>query len=216
MTWTRGDPDATPILWLHDRYDDPVRNRVEIALSDRLRSIAVRSPRLQMIGALPLGYFWFLGPFERPELTTFGDGLGQLETLLLELCPGRDTRRAWLAGQGEGGTMALTLASLWPERVAGVISIDGPLPANLDTMPVHPKPMPDMPVLLLEQNHVLLRTRQALQARGSGVEHRIAGGGDPLQESRCWLERVLASGDAGTPAHRKRTSAIRAGTALHP
>jgi pimeloyl-ACP methyl ester carboxylesterase len=124
-----GRPIATDglMLAIHGRDASP-RQIVSLAsvLGD-FRIIAPRSARWS--GHTAFGCFdWFASP-EPPvvEPIAFGDGLHQLELLLLEQtrAVAGGSPRCTLVGYDQGACMALTLAALWPERVQAVISIAG-------------------------------------------------------------------------------------------
>ncbi|HTO07731.1 MAG TPA: hypothetical protein VMR86_11830 [Myxococcota bacterium] len=70
------------------------------------------------------GHSWFRSDDAgRPEPASFGDSLAQLESLVAELEP-----PVFLVGHREGATLALGAALAFPERIAGVIALDGPRP----------------------------------------------------------------------------------------
>ncbi len=133
-----GRPDGTPCLVLHDRYEflsDSRQLAVKFAPPHAL-TICIQGPRLQTSGGVgkTAGYYWYVGPSKRPELTSLGDTLFHIEKLLLdETASGR---KACLIGRGEGGLIALLSAMTWPEKVARVIAIDVALPDNLDRLPI--------------------------------------------------------------------------------
>lgn len=133
----------TGSLWFvfHDRWqllEDAV------ALAERLGpealAVSIRAPRAQSRGGTGqvLGYFWAVGPQDYPELSTLGDGLYQLELLLLENLQRYGRAKLNLLAYGEGGMVALTLAALFPDKVENVIVRDAYLPLNLDIMPFEP------------------------------------------------------------------------------
>lgn len=183
ITWTTGDRDKPPVILLHDRYLD---HDFTAALGDRLVAsncvVTTRAARTQMEMGLIKGYYWFLGPLERPELSTLGDGLHHLERLLLSLNEETGKRIA-LCGIGEGGTIALLIAMVWPELIAGVASIDGPLPLNLSDLPVDFGDINGLDILLAERDRDLAATTASLVARGASVS-RIAADDDAIA---AWL-----------------------------
>lgn len=70
-------------------------------------------------------YSWFSSispPLVEP--IGFGDSLIQLEALALEYMTAGKQPDTVLLGLGQGGSMALCLAALWPELFRGVIGID--------------------------------------------------------------------------------------------
>ncbi len=173
ITWTTGDRDKPPVVLLHDRYlDRDAADPLALALAPTHRIVAARAARTQMEMGLIKGYYWFLGPLERPELSTFGDGLHHLERLLLSL-NAETGRKVALIGRGEGGAIALVLALVWHELVSGVVSIDGPLPTTLHELPLDIGLVTGLPELLVEQNTDPGSTAAALAARGAAIT-RIA------------------------------------------
>lgn len=91
------------------------------------------------------GFMWYLAERpEQPEPSTFGDSLIQLEDFLIRVS-GR-YGPLLLFGLGQGGVMALTLAQVWPERLAGVAVLDAGL-AQLSWSPA-PRPLAGLPILL--------------------------------------------------------------------
>lgn len=173
ITWTTGERDRPPVILLHDRYLDHASTAsLGELLAPTNRVVAARSARTQMEKGLIKGYYWFLGPFERPELSTLGDGLHHLERLLLSLNEETGHRVA-IAGRGEGGTIALLIALIWPELISGVAAMDGPLPVTLDDLPIELGKADGLNVLLTEQNRDLTASTAALVARGASVS-RIA------------------------------------------
>lgn len=174
ITWTTGVPDGIPVVLLHDRYrDHDELDALARDLAATHRVVAVRSARTQMENTLIKGYYWFLGPFERPELSTLGDGLHHLERLLLQLTEGGG--KVHLAGIGEGGTMALIMALVWPDLVASVASLDGPLPDTIDSLPLQLGSADGLAVLLAESTRDLGPSAAALTGRGAAVTHQGAG-----------------------------------------
>ncbi|HWA17505.1 MAG TPA: alpha/beta hydrolase [Devosia sp.] len=176
LTWTTGRPEGRPVILLHDRFGDHEANDglgAELAASHRV--VSVRAARTQMENGFIKGYYWFLGDLQHPELSTFGDGLSHLERLLVSLT---GERKAVLAGTGQGGVMALTMAMIWPGRVAGIASIGGPLPADLEGLPVELLPITGLPILLagpdLADTAAELRQREArLDQRDSATPAEI-------------------------------------------
>jgi predicted esterase len=91
---------------------------------------------------------------------SFGLSLARLERLLLERDPG-----ALLIGDGQGAALVLALACCWPERLAGVIAIDGTLP-ELPDGALAEAPMAGLPVFLAGG---ALDSAPQLEARGARV-----------------------------------------------
>lgn len=163
-----GKRGGAPFLVLHDRFGGlEEAETLGERLGDDVLRIAVRAPRLQVSGggAKVLGHFWFIGPPERPELSTLGDGLYQLELLLLDTFAAQGQRKVGLYGVGEGAVVALLLALVRPEKLSAVIIEDAVLPLNIDAMPIDAQPLAGLPVLLLGGDAAVaesLRTRGAV------------------------------------------------------
>ena len=138
----RHGPEAGPVWFVfHDRWkmlEDAVTLAEEL-VPDAL-AISIRSPRAQNRGGTgqTLGFFWAVGPVDTPELSTLGDGLYQLELLLEENLERYGREKLNLLGVGEGAMVALTLATIFPDKIDTVIARDAYLPLNLDSMPISP------------------------------------------------------------------------------
>lgn len=133
------------------------------------RNLCVRGPRAQTQGGngVSCGHFWYIGPQDRPELSTFGDGLYQAEILLLEQA---ENGPVYLAGRGQGASIALTLAALWPDHVASVSAWQGGLPLNLDRMPLEFGDLSTLSVALHDLPADIARfTREQLAAQGAHI-----------------------------------------------
>lgn len=151
-TYHDGAPDGAPLLVLHDRLSRPEAAReFGAALGPNVLRIAVGAPRVQVTGASGViqGYYWYIGAIERPELSTLGDGLYQLELLLLDTSDARGGRKIGLYGAGEGGVLCLLTALIWPDKVSCLIIEDPVLPTNLADMPLDLLPLAGLPVLLI-------------------------------------------------------------------
>jgi predicted esterase len=127
---TGEEPRRSTLIGLHDENSThteilPLLREV----SDGRQLIAPRSARWSRFGGG--GRFSWFSCVTPPliEPTGFGDGLIQLERLLLDHAAPRDSAQATvILGIGQGATMALALAALWPELVAGVVAIGGSWP----------------------------------------------------------------------------------------
>ena len=100
--------------------------------SNRPSRILPRSDRAWQ--ADDIGRVWFL-EHETGDIepATFGDALAQIELFLIdtmknEAGPGSQSPQVFFYGKGQGATIALTLLTLHPQHVFGVISLDGYLP----------------------------------------------------------------------------------------
>jgi pimeloyl-ACP methyl ester carboxylesterase len=170
ITWTSGLSSGPTVLLLHDRYGDHDHlDALGAAFAQTHRVVAVRSARTQMEDTGIKGYYWFLGAHERPELSTLGDGLYHLEKLLLAMTKDAPVT---LVGVREGGTMALTLALVWPDLISGVASLGGVVPTSLDSLPVSLQPLDGLPILLADNGTDLATTVITLIERGGEVERR--------------------------------------------
>jgi len=171
LTRRRGPENAMPWLVLHDRWgmlEDA--EALAALLGPAALAIAVRAVRVQNRGGSGFthGYFWTIGPIERPELSTMGDALYQLELLLEENWARYGRRKLGLLGKGQGGMMALVLASFFPDKVEKVVAIDALLPLNLGDMPFTPS-LAGVDVVLTHADPVPAERLAALQALGARV-----------------------------------------------
>lgn len=168
-----GARSGAPFFVLHDR-NGQMADAIKLGafLGDKVRRIAVRSARVQVAGAngRPLGNFWYIGPRDRPELSTLGDGLYQLEQLLLEEIERKPGEPIGLLAEGEGGTVALLMALLWHDKVRRVILIDAAWPQNLAQMPIEDADLSGLDVLLIDTDGDRSKlVRDNLAARGAKV-----------------------------------------------
>jgi hypothetical protein len=128
-------------------------------LGERCRLTVLDGPRAtepRRFGLPAVGYDWYV----EGDPAGFGLCLAALERVLLAAEP-----PVWLAGDGQGAALALALACCWPERLAGVIAIDGALP-ELPDGALAEAPLAQLPVLLLGTS---LASAPALRARGARV-----------------------------------------------
>jgi phospholipase/carboxylesterase len=83
-----------------------------------------------------VGHVWYGGRrIERPEPSSFGDSLAQLERFLhdvRERAVEGEPADPWLLGYDQGAVLALALAAIAPDLVAGVMAICGCLPTFSD------------------------------------------------------------------------------------
>ena len=118
-----------------------------------------------------VGRRWFVRSIDgESEPATFGDALFAVEQLTV------GARERWgepplLVGHGQGGELALALAAIVPELLAGVVALD----ASLPVVPGWERPACDaggLPVLVLpggQEPPAGERTRTELQAIGARV-----------------------------------------------
>lgn len=167
-----GAPDGAPVLVLHERYG-LLQDAEALArgLDDRAARIAVQSPRAQSAGGTGItkGYFWYIGPLQTPELSTLGDGLYQLELLIDETFERYGQRKIGLYGHGEGGTVALLAALIFPDKIGAVVALDAPFPTNLDKMPLDELPLNGLPMLVSGTAGELLAQRGATVTIATGA-----------------------------------------------
>jgi alpha-beta hydrolase superfamily lysophospholipase len=133
-----GPAEGRPYLVLHDRYGslEDARTLGRTLAPEDANVLAIQAPRLQTVGGVGKvqGYYWYVGPRERAELTSLGDSLFHLEHLMLEAA--KSGQKVTLVGAGEGGTMALLTAMTWPEKIAEIIALDAALPLNFARIPI--------------------------------------------------------------------------------
>lgn len=170
QTARAGRADGAPHIVLHDRYQQLADARalaVSLAPADAL-TISVQAPRLQTSGGVgkTAGYYWYVGPREKAELTSLGDTLYHLERLLLDET--QSGKRATLIGKGEGGTVALLCAMTWPEKVAEVVAIDAALPENFDRIPIEWPALTGLAITLVAE-HPHSGTLGYLTSHGANV-----------------------------------------------
>lgn len=125
---TAGDPAGSPVILLHGfPYD--VRTFDDVA------------PLLTEQGAFVVApYLRGFGPTRFRDATTIRSGQqAALAHDLRDLMDALGIERAVLAGYDWGGRAACIVAALWPERVAGLVSVDG---YNIQTLAHANEPAP--------------------------------------------------------------------------
>lgn len=191
-----GDLDS--VILLHDRYADldALDDLAERLTPDRL-VIAVRAARAQILDQFVHGYYWFLEiEAGQPELSTLGDALAQLETLLLDVTAEAPGGRAVLVGEGQGGVVALLLASVWPEKVRAIVALDAAIPDLPDEVGLEHARMDGLPVLLVtdgtrpqeQSTDALLTERGAVVERAQDVRDRTT----RLARAADWIAALPA------------------------
>jgi hypothetical protein len=168
-----GPSSGPPFLVLHERYGslDSARVLGQLLGSTAFR-VAVRSVRLQTTGGdgETYGFYWYVGPEEQPELSTLGDGLYQLELLLLQIFRDSGYKKIGLLGAGEGGVVALLMGLVRPELISIVVAIDAHLPINFASIPIEIPALDDLPVLLVQrENATGSETMKSLTKLGAKV-----------------------------------------------
>jgi pimeloyl-ACP methyl ester carboxylesterase len=203
---TRPNPQPMSILERIVENPDCPSNRTVIGLHDAHARLSETMPLLrEMTGGQRLivprsarwsgygdggRYSWFssISP-PSVEPIGFGDSLIQLEALTLEYATAGERAGTVLVGIGQGGTMALCLAALWPEVIKGVIAIEAFWPEvagwelpERDMSPVH--------VLLISSGS---EAGFRLTARGAKVEEMDATAAEPDIGSLCrrWIHGLI-------------------------
>lgn len=115
---------------------------------------AIEAPKGVWYGKRIVGYSWYIGETHRPAPYSFGVGLSELELFLLDTIDRRsheDTALPYLLGIGQGAGMALSIATVQPELLSGVIAVDSRLPIVPGWTP--PLTTSDgLPVLLIDRD----------------------------------------------------------------
>lgn len=160
-------------IGLHDKFgtmSDPLPIAVGLPGVRTIYSLQAARPVGAGIafGGSP-GFMWYLAEEpKRPEPSSFGDSLIQLEDFLIRVSSRYG--KLLLFGLGQGGVMALTLAQVWPERLTGVAVWDAGL-AQLSWSPA-PRPLAGLPILLAasQDKPGIESSRDALAELGARVE----------------------------------------------
>lgn len=149
---------------------------------------------------------WFGGTLERPEPSSFGDSLAQLEKFVYDVRNRAQTSegsRPTLLGFDQGAVLALTAALVFPDLLGGVIAIDGGVPSfRLWAPPAID--LAGLPVLLIADPaetklgpDSIAQSANYLSHRGATVERVTVPGARSLGPAvtdavRGWLERQSA------------------------
>ncbi|MDW5596436.1 hypothetical protein VSS74_18965 [Conexibacter stalactiti] len=165
------------------------------------RRVVPEPPRFLYVGRDHVGQRWWVTSIDgEHEPATFGDALHAVEQLAAGI------RAQWaapslLVGDGQGGELALALALIAPELVAGVVALDAALPQ----VPGWERPaaaLDGLPVLLLpgaQPSAEIERTRRELLAAGA----RLSDGPPGIGAAEAAL--------AGPPGVDADASALAAG-----
>jgi predicted esterase len=173
------DHNRTLIL-LHDRdggHDDLLP--LGRSLGPEYRLVTPQAARGVYLGTMVTGQTWYGGwELDKPEPASFGDSLAELERFVYDELNRRgpsDETLPFLIGVGQGAVMALSLSWVIPERLAGIVSIDGCFPSFREFEPLTDA-SPHLPVLLLRRAGStfpaltsLTATEEALSDRGAIV-----------------------------------------------
>lgn len=139
LTKRKGDASGVPTFILHERYGDMADlETIYLHTSQPTLGISVRSLRTQTGSGHgePVGYYWYLGDVDYPELTSLGDSLGELEELFLHELNSTGVDKIGLYGTGESALMATLLAGLWPSKIAFLEIVGLKKPRNLERIPL--------------------------------------------------------------------------------
>ncbi|WP_066557197.1 alpha/beta hydrolase-fold protein [Croceicoccus bisphenolivorans] len=119
------------------------------------------------------------------EPVGFGDALIQLEALTLDEVSAQPAGGCVLVGVGQGGSMALVLAAIWPELFSAVIAIGAMWPKVPGWQPPD-LAMPRTPVLLAGGWDGL---SDCLTQRGAAVSEIASAEAGPVLADACrqWL-----------------------------
>lgn len=166
---------------------DPARlAELAAAIAPGRRRVVPEPPRFLYVGREHVGQRWWVTSIDgEHEPATFGDALHAVEQLAAGI-RAQWTAPSLLVGDGQGGELALALALIAPELVAGVVACDAALPevpgwerpaAALDGLPVLLLPGA-LPVAAIE------RTRRELLAAGA----RVSESAETETASAWWRE----------------------------
>jgi predicted esterase len=163
------------------------------------------SPATQGHGSSADGFMWyFIQELGYPEPATFGEGLWLVEQFIYDVRDRQGAKRPlFLVGFEQGGVLALTLAAVVPEMLAGVAAICGYWPdirgwsppvEDLNRLPVllvHDADDEEIPAGLVERTSAELNARYAsLDVRRiRGVRQNPAVAASAL---RGWMDLIDA------------------------
>jgi phospholipase/carboxylesterase len=172
------EPSRAVVIVLHGengQLDDLVP--LALSLSRQAEVVAVEGPR-RVHDARSAAYTWFYAEEPgNPEPVTLGDSLAQLEQLIYELTDSHPDQSLplYLMGFGQGGLLALTIGSIVPDYLAGVVAICGSLP-NEATWPIPDRALEGLPFLLIYDGNDPHLPEELVVATGSELLKR---GGSP-------------------------------------
>ncbi|MBB4662770.1 alpha/beta hydrolase [Conexibacter arvalis] len=166
-----GSDPAAPAIVLQGTGTDVERLTALARVAAPARALVVPEPlRFLYLSRAHVGRRWFVRSIDgETEPASFGDALYAVEQLTT------GAREQWgaplLIGHGQGGELALALAAIVPELLAGVVALDAALPV----VPGWERPACDaggLPVLVLpgfQEEAAVARTRAELAAIGARV-----------------------------------------------
>lgn len=187
-----------PAIVLHGKDRDlEATADVEAALSAQRATMALQAPRAQTLEETVVGYSWYLEPPGGPiELSTLGDALAQLEQGLLRLVEEAAGTPVAVVGEGQGGTMAMLLAGIWPELVTRAVAFGGTFPSLPPAVGLPTPSMAGVTVALVADDPrggpVDGATAIRLRERGANVEtiDLVHAGTDRAAAIADWLVRT--------------------------
>jgi predicted esterase len=214
-----GDANAT-IVGLHSRGGDvdelaplcrDIHPALHIVLPQAMRP--VNAPSRVYTTDYEGGYRWCFGdPGEEPEPATYGESLWNIEQFVYDVKDRLEgaERPIILLGRGQGALVALTMGTIIPDWLGGVVAIDGYLPVIRGwTPPVDT--LDGLPILLvndpqqtarqasLEASIAELQKRQGVvttcEIPNVGQDASLA-----VESIRGWLNGVLATWTPKRPA----------------
>ncbi|MDB5075264.1 MAG: hypothetical protein JWO42_1443 [Chloroflexi bacterium] len=146
-------PEQALIIPLHG-YKGSREDLIPLAraVGPQTRIVAPESVNMVFEGRQTTGHMWYrMLELGHPEPGSVGDSLWQLEQFIYDLQDARQEGEAWpplLLGYDQGAVMALMLALIMPDFLAGVIAIRGYLP-DIRNWPIEAQAMNNLPVLLV-------------------------------------------------------------------
>ena len=215
----RPGPRGNPLIGLLHGLggDEDVMWIFERALPEAATLISPRAP-IKIVPGVPYaeavesGYSWLrpapLPQIDQPTFATALDVLQRFIDVAIETYAA-DRRRVILIGFSQGATMSYALSLSRPDRIAGVIALDGFMPEddNGRLLPAAETPalrhMPPGGYLILhglEDERVAIgwarKARTMLESMGAAVEyheypvgHKVSPQG--LKDMAAWLKRIL-------------------------
>jgi len=190
------------VVWLHDSASNEQELRQVMPLVSMRNYVAI-APRGTCQDARHRGHF---------SWRQTGDAIEAAQSQIAECIAVARRRfnihaqRIFLVGRGSGGTMALRTAWSDPDKFAGVVAINGPLPTRLSPLR-RVKELRDVPCLLTTSrnsqvypaDHVC-RDLRLLHVAGCTVALRQYPGGDDLTSNMLsdldrWLMDLVCGGN---------------------
>jgi predicted esterase len=150
------------------------------AVAPTMRLVLAEGPKTVMAYTVQTaenfaGYSWYPGDLDRvDELVRFGHALACLEELIADIAGEQGPEAPIvLIGHDQGAVMALTLAAILPDVLAGVAAIRGGAPATEGWEPPF-QPMDGLPVLLVDSGPHPVAVLDAFERRGARLSLRQA------------------------------------------